>query len=76
MEQRFVEDKFPGDCIEWAYAEIKRISPWVEEKGDGNDVGRLEKQRAALDERIARLKAADPKGAPPPSTTSSIARGG
>lgn len=62
LTPEFVEDKFPGDCVKWAFDEAKRISPWLEEKGDGNDVARLKAQRDKLDARIKQLEQTDPKG--------------
>lgn len=74
LTQEFVEDTFPGDLIEWAFEEAKRISPWLDERDDGKNVERLEKRIKADQERLAKLKASDPKAEPTPSTTSSTAR--
>jgi hypothetical protein len=75
LTPEFVE-AWTGDVTKWAFDQCKRISPWLEEKGDGNDVARLKAERARLDERIAKLESTDPKGSRPTSTTSSGAPGG
>lgn len=54
-------EAWPGDIQKWAFDEVKRISPWLDEKGDGKDVERLKKQRDKIDERIKKLEITDPK---------------
>lgn len=57
-----VVEAWPGEIVKWAFGEVKRISPWLEERGDGKDIDRLKKQRDQLDEKIKKLEATDPKG--------------
>ena len=54
-----VVDSWPGDITKWAFGEIKRISPWLDEKDD--DLPGLTKKRDELTKRIAKLEAVDPK---------------
>ena len=62
FEQAFVEDHFPGDLLKDMFDAAKRISPWLTEKDDDATEAGILRQKAKLDERLKRLKAADPKG--------------
>lgn len=70
LTPEFVEDKFPGDCIKWAFDECKRISPWLEERSS-DGLAKLKAERDKLDARIRRMEATDPKASLENSTTTS-----
>lgn len=56
---REVIEDWPGEIQKWAFDEVKRISPWLDEKPE--DLDALRKQRDALDARLKKLEASDPK---------------
>lgn len=56
-----VVEGWDGEIVKWAFAEVKRLSPWLDEK-DGEALEALKRRRDRLNEQIARLEANDPKG--------------